>query len=176
MRQWERDPHNTNQSSISSKRVFGPSVKRAISFQLTSPLLSKPAVNKRLAMLILLRCGSHTHMYECSSYSNLKAIAFDAFNKFIAPGNEIGLQYTFRAPVDGLAEKEVLAFVNSQSCFDTFLKVWDEFVKPKQIQQQEHILPVLEVVQTAPVVVPESPPTSPSAVDSQLFARTKKGY
>ncbi len=116
-------------------------------------------------------------MYECSSFAHLKAIAFEAFNKHIGPGMALGLQYTFMAPVDGRAEKEVVALVNSQSCFDTFLKVWDEFVKPRQIKSQDHILPVLDVVQTLPVAVPESPPRNRAPAgnvpnDSFQLART----
>jgi hypothetical protein len=97
-------------------------------------------------------------MYECTSYANIKAIAQEAFGSFIQPGLVLSLEYSFMAPVDGIAEREVLVTVNSQSSFETFLKVWDELVKPRQIRAREHILPVLCVVQTVPVVVPESPP------------------
>lgn len=106
-------------------------------------------------MLILIKCGTMTQMHESDSYDTLKSIAFDTCFEYLQPGYQIVLQYRFNVP-DQLTggEKEIIACVNNQQSFEMFLRVWDEMIKPHQIRRQDHILPVLEIAQMLPAVIP----------------------
>ena len=127
-------------------------------------------------MLIALQCRDRKVVQEVDNYYHLRAQCVATFLPYVRNGNDVDLcysipkgylersaspgreqagRYVASSPNDA-DEECVTAYVRCPASFDTFIHVWEVCLRELQLQQQEHVIPTLYVVQGAPVDVPDS--------------------